>query len=309
VSLKSAQFRAHIYKQIRIFFESRKVLEVETPLLSSSSCIDEYVDPVIITGFKEPASAVYYLQTSPELYMKQLLCDGYPSLFQICKSFRKDEQGRLHHPEFTLLEWYRLNFTLDDLIQEVADLVQNLVSKFPVEIRDYRDLFLDATGFDPTKTTAAECISFLEKKNTPPGLEDKKDCITYIMSEYVEPRLPKNTLNFIKNYPADQAALAELNPSDPATALRFELFINGVELCNGYQELREAQEYSRRFNQTNKHRQLRGLEPLSLNEPFLKKIQQGLPPCSGVALGLDRLIMLGMDTPNIQDVLDFTLDD
>lgn len=261
--------RAQCLAAIRAFFAARDVLEVQTPVLAAATVTDPDVESIAVPGYG-------YLQTSPEYQMKRLLCAGVPSIYQLGPVFRHEEQGRLHNPEFTMLEWYRLGFDDRQLMQEVADLVTELLGPADFQTISYRELVgemadqPDADRSDLDLRFAHACESL------------------------------KPGRFFIVDYPADQAALARLRPDNPTVAARFELIVDGVEIANGYWELQEPVEHQRRFAEDRRVRKARGLPDVEPDREFLQALEQGLPQCAGVALGVDRLLMLSQSADRLE---------
>ncbi len=253
-----------------------------------------------------------YLHTSPEFAMKRLLATGSGSIYQVCKVFRQGEVGRRHNPEFTLLEWYRLGFDHQQLMTEVDELVRELLAGAltlgNTQRLAYRDAFVQYADVDPHTAS----INQLQQEIKAQGIDvtglnhtDKDAWLDVLMTHVIEPALPRDCPLFIYDYPASQAALARIRPEDPPVAERFELYINGMELANGFHELSDAQEQRRRFETDNKVRQAAGLAAMPLDEHFLAALEAGLPDCAGVALGLDRLVMLAAGANSISEVLTF----
>lgn len=297
--LLALKARAEFYKLIRAFFHERKVLEVETPLLAKTSITDPYIDPLI-------TQQGLHLQTSPEYAMKKLLVSGSGDIYQLCKAFRKEEHGARHRQEFTILEWYRLGFDQWDLMAEVADLVEVLLGVSHFEYVSYRQLFLSQLGIDPMTISNAELIGHATDcidVNMPNASRD--DWLNLLLSHLIEPELGVEAPVFIYDYPPSQAALAKINhdEQDATVAERFELYYKGLELCNGYHELVDVEEQRARFHTDNKQRLAMGLEAMPVDYDLLNAMGKGLPACSGVALGIDRLLMLKLKTNDIADVL------
>ncbi len=261
--------RAQCLAAIRAFFAARDVLEVQTPVLAAATVTDPDVESIVVPGYG-------YLQTSPEYQMKRLLCEGVPSIYQLGPVFRHEEQGRLHNPEFTMLEWYRLGFDDRQLMQEVADLVTELLGPADVQTVSYREL----VG---------------EMADQPDADRSDLDLRFAQASESLKPGR-----FFIVDYPADQAALARLRPDNPTVAARFELIIDGVEIANGYWELHDPVEHQRRFAEDRRVRKARGLPDVEPDTEFLQALEQGLPQCAGVALGVDRLLMLSQSADRLE---------
>lgn len=289
--------RAELLADLRAFFAQRGVLEVETPLLSRSTVTDPALAPI--------PCGDRWLQTSPEYAMKRLLADGSGPIFQVCKAFRAGEAGPRHNPEFTLLEWYRPGFDLQALMAEVADLVCGVLGARPPQFVSYRELCTAKLGLDPHRASTAELESCARQRiDYAGGAESRDTWLDLLMSHVIQPSL--SGLVFVFDYPASQAALARLRrEGEVQVAERFELFIDGVELANGYRELADAAEQRRRFEADNAMLAARGETPRPLDEQLLAALHAGLPDCAGVALGLDRLLMLKMGADSLADVLAF----
>ncbi len=296
--INALKARAQFYEYIRAFFKVRDVLEVETPLLSTASVSDANLLPLAVSCLGKTR----YLHTSPEYPMKRLLAAGSGDIYQICKVFRDEELGKRHNPEFTMLEYYRLRFDLLTLKDEVAALVGDYLAIQKRVDLSYRQAFIKYAQLDPFTATEAE----LKAAVKPFMGEVELSCDEYldvIISHVVEPNLPKDTLVFIAQYPASQAALAQTfeNEDGQMLAQRFELYVNGLELANGYQELTDVTEQQLRFEKE----QSNCNEKRNLDEHFIAALAAGLPDCSGVALGLDRILMLKLKQKNIAQVLSF----
>ena len=299
-------------KNIRAFFESRAVLEVETPLLSRYATTDPHLES-FCTNFREQ---VCYLNTSPEYAMKRLLAEKPQPIYQICKAFREDEPGVNHNPEFTLLEWYRPGFDMQQLMAELAELMTMLCRGTDVEARfeslSYQQAFTKTTSLNPHQATARDCRQFAEQNNIeiPQGLteaDDVNNWLDWLLMQRVVPAFRKDGFTFLYDYPATQCALAKIekNAEQEAVAKRFELFFGEIELANGFFELTDADEQLRRFQQENKTRVQKGFKSAQIDENFIAALNHGLPDCSGVAVGLDRLLMVLSATGNIEQVLSF----
>lgn len=288
--------RAQLLVSTREFFQSRNVLEVETPVLSQAGVCEPYLRNLStdISGHR------YFLQTSPEFAMKRLLCAGSGSIYQISKAFRDDEQGSIHNPEFTMLEWYRVGFDYHQLMDEVQALASDLLGITDFAKITYQQAFDETLGIDPERATYSELENLAGAVT---GQTSKNDLLDLIMSDKVLPKLPKAV--FVYDYPANQAAMAKIRGD---VAERFELVIDGVELANGYSELTDADEQEQRFINENKQRETLGLEPMAIDQNFLAAMQQGLPECAGVALGFDRLLMLASNKTSLADVLPFPIE-
>ncbi|MDH5178443.1 MAG: EF-P lysine aminoacylase EpmA [Gammaproteobacteria bacterium] len=310
--LVTLQIRARIRKQIRAFFDPRGVLEVETPVLAQAGVTDPHIDSMKSCWSKHAGDI--YLQTSPEYAMKRLLAAGSGSIYQMSKVFRYGERGRHHHPEFTMLEWYRVGFDHHQLMLEVDSLVRKLLLDHltlnPSCFWTYREVWKQTIDLDPLKSTLAQLQAFVEEQGIDiSGLEDDiAGWQQLIMTHCVEPRLPQDTPVFIYDFPACQAALAKIRDEDLPVAERFELYINGMELANGFHELTDADEQRKRFQAELLKRKAMGKPEMPVDEHLLAALPF-VPDCAGVALGLDRLIMLVIGAQRIDEVLSFVVDE
>ncbi|NQZ53065.1 MAG: EF-P lysine aminoacylase GenX [Piscirickettsiaceae bacterium] len=308
--------RAQYLADVRSFFAERDVWEVETPILSQAAPTAPYLDS-FTTNYSpigSQSTQTYYLQTSPEFAMKRLLAAGSGSIYQIAKVFRNGEQGKLHSPEFTMLEWYRTELTLNQLMDEVNTLLQQVFNVKPISRLSYRGLFefyLKINVFncsdDTIKHHALERI-----KGLPVDLDlDRDGWLELLMSHIIEPRLAAmNWPLFVYDFPASQAQLAKIKTDKFGNdvADRFELYIGGVEIANGYNELLDADELRKRFESDNQQRQQQNKPEIPIDENLLAAMKSGLPECSGVALGLDRLMMLVLEQRSIQAVQIYSFD-
>jgi lysyl-tRNA synthetase class 2 len=315
--IAALKVRAAMLKEVRQFFEVRNVLEVETPLLSRAAGTDPHIAS-FKTLFDHPQSEgrlALYLNSSPEFSMKRLLAAGSGSIFQICKAFRNGEAGRYHNPEFSILEWYRIGFDLKQLIEEVEQLITTLVPdalKQPTIKQSYSEVFQQATGVAPLTATVDDFINCARNHDCIEAVEicerDHSLWLDFLFSHLVQPSLGKERLCFIVGFPACQASLARLNETDARVSERVELFINGVELGNGFFELSDADEQMGRFTAEATERELKGLPEIPIDQCFLAALESGLPSCSGIAIGLDRLLMLILGEESIDRVLSFSVD-
>lgn len=306
-TLSALKARAELWKTVRAFFETRGVLEVETPLLSQYCGTDVVLHPFSVNT----TEGLRYLNTSPEFPMKRLIA-AYPTtaIYQISKAFRQEESGKRHNPEFTMLEWYQPAYTFHDLIAEVDSLLQTTIGSLPAEKISYCDLFEQKLGFNPLTISSEQ----LYKAAVLHGLDSKpewscQDLLDLFMAQIIEPTLGQDKPIFITHYPAPQAALARLDPNDCRVALRFECYVKGIELANGYDELTVPSEQQERFTQDNQERQKLGLPLIPIDIYLLEALNQ-FPACSGVALGLDRLALLycqkaGIAETHLEEVLTF----
>ncbi|WP_456416073.1 EF-P lysine aminoacylase EpmA [Thiolapillus sp.] len=303
--------RAQLLATVRQFFQQRGVVEVCTPVLSQAAGTDPSIEPLHTryTGPAYPQGLELFLQTSPEFAMKRLLAGGSGPIYQIAQVFRDGEYGSRHNPEFTLLEWYRPGLDHHDLMKEVAALMRAcLGEKLEVEKISYTELFERQFGWNPLQVKIRQLEDTAALYGVEAGnLEYRDQWLDLLMSLVIEPILGKQGLTFIYDYPASQASLARLNPEDPRIASRFELYYQGVELANGFHELADAAEQRKRFVAENHQRRRRGLRQLPVDENLLDALEQGLPDCAGVALGLDRLLMLRLGKTTLDEVLTFSL--
>jgi lysyl-tRNA synthetase class 2 len=303
--------RAQALRTTREFFFARNVLEVETPAMVNSPVSD--LNLCSVCAEVPGRDAPLFLHTSPEYAMKRLLAAGSGDIYQICHVYRGAERGRQHNPEFTMLEWYRLGFSLEDLMREVADLVRELLGRteLPVEYLSYRDALHRHAGFDPLDADIGELQSSARSAGL--GLEHARaagrdELLDLIVGSSVGPQLGATGLTFLHRYPASQAALARLDARDPRVALRFELYHRGVELANGYHELASGAEQRSRFAADLQARASRGLPCFALDERLLAALDAGLPDCAGVAMGFDRVLMLAAGATSIDEILTFPVE-
>jgi elongation factor P--(R)-beta-lysine ligase len=304
------QARARLLQQCRRFFQDRGVLEVETPLAVQHAVTDVHLHSALV---QIPGLTARFLHTSPEFSMKRLLAAGSGDIYQICHVFRGHEQGPLHHSEFTLLEWYRLGFSMQQLMDEVALLLQVVLGAAASQPRfiTYSQAMQAGVGCDPLSASDADIAGCAQQHGFEPSLVqrcDRDQLLDLLMGARVGPSLGRDAPCFVHHFPASQAALARLDAGDPRTALRFEVYMAGVELANGFEELGAAGEQRARFEGDLRQRRALGIEVPSLDERLLAALAHGLPACSGVAIGLDRLLMLATGADQIRDVLAFTHD-
>ncbi|MDQ7089144.1 MAG: EF-P lysine aminoacylase EpmA [Methylococcales bacterium] len=313
--LKQVRQRAQVFASIRQFFAQRAVLEVETPLLSQATGTDPQLDFFKSSYHHSPCQQTLYLQTSPEFAMKRLLAAGSGSIYQLCKAFRNGESGRFHNPEFTLLEWYRVGFNLSELMDEVALLMKTLLEptlnlKNVIKIA-YKDLFLQKTGLDALTYSPEHYQNYAHNQAIPEAIalcgDDLDLWLDFIFSHKIQPTLLGNNLYLVHSYPASQASLARINEIDSKIADRFEVFIKGLELGNGFFELADAAEQNSRFEHEISVRAKNNRPSVTKDLNFLAALEEGLPDCCGVAIGVDRLLMLLTEVTTIDDVLTFPI--
>ncbi|MET0105507.1 MAG: EF-P lysine aminoacylase EpmA [Sedimenticola sp.] len=313
--LEMLRARACLLEQVRSFFRQAGVLEVETPACSVHGTTDPAIDSITgrYTGPGAPQGRTLYLHTSPEFPMKRLLAAGSGPIYQVCKVFRDGESGRLHNPEFTLLEWYRPGFDHHRLMDEVERLVLSLFDEpLSVERMSYGEVFQKYLSIEPHHTTA-ETLQRAALQQQVPGadsleLPDRDAWLDLLMSHCIEPQLGQGGLCFIYDYPASQASLSRIRNDDPPVAERFELYMDGLELANGFNELLDVTEQRKRFEQDLEKRADNGKPPVPMDEHLLTALEQGLPSCAGVALGIDRLLMRVTGATHIDQVLAFPID-
>jgi lysyl-tRNA synthetase class 2 len=306
-SLDMLRRRAELLARVRRFFDERGFLEVETPLLSHDSVVDRHLDPLPLTLFADPRQPGrgerLWLQTSPEFAMKRLLAAGATAIYQITKAFRGGEAGRQHNPEFTIVEWYRVGDYYEAGMQLLADLAESTLGLGPAERMTYREAFRQHAGFDPF---VEESIPSPTSLGLPPNA-DRDAVLDFLLTARVEPHLGRGRPTILHDYPPSQAALARIRPDDPPVAERFEMYINGVELANGYHELLDPAALRERNRTNNQLRAADGKYTLPEESRLLSAMQHGLPPCCGCALGFDRLVMVAAGAASIHDVIAFPI--
>ncbi|MGQ0285701.1 elongation factor P--(R)-beta-lysine ligase [Pasteurellaceae bacterium 22721_9_1] len=307
-SIKNLIARAKIIAEIRHFFTERGVLEVDTPILSEFGVTDVNL-ATFSTEFSSPfaeQSKTLWLNTSPEYHMKRLLAAGSGAIFQICHVFRNEEAGRKHNPEFTMLEWYRPFFDMYRLINEVDDLLQQILDCEPAESLSYQFAFQEYVGLDPLSASKTELIAKAKEYHFICDEDESRDVLLqFLFSTVVEPQIGQKRPVAIYHFPATQAALAQISSEDHRVAERFEFYYKGLELANGFHELTDASEQQHRFEQDNRLREKLGLPVRDIDHRLLAALQSGLPNTSGVALGVDRLLMIALGVENIEEVMSF----
>lgn len=284
--------RSLVVQAIRDFFVQTGYLEVETPLRCPSVIPEAHIEPLL--------SETFFLQASPEMCMKRLLSEGFDKIFQICKSFRKDERGEHHLPEFTLLEWYTSGHTYLELMDQCFELVNFLADRLNLsKVMTYQGKIIHLSDPWP-KIRVME--AFEKYSDIPLETALEKDLFEEIVSFKVEPKLGNSSPTFLCDYPAQLASLAKILPDEPDYAQRFEMYIAGLEIANGFTELVDPDEQKKRFQKENSIRESFGRPPLPMPDRFLKDLE-AMPEAAGIALGLDRLVMFFCDTPHIGDVI------
>lgn len=295
--------RALMLAFARDFFAKRKILEVDCPILTRAASIDAHIDlmPALYLG-----SETRYLHSSPEYGMKRLLSEGLGDIYQLSHVFRDGEFGQKHNPEFCMAEWYRLNSSFEEMMAETVDFIRLFLGDLPFKIYSYRNLFKEI-GIDYLNVSNQDLLDFLGSNVYPEiDIEDKDALLNLILGNFIEPKLGFNELALLAYYPHSQAALAKTTLRDNEfVALRFEVYYQGVELANGYQELLDAKEQRKRFLESNQYRKKLGKSELPIDEDFLKALEKGLPECCGVAVGFDRLMMLRHQVNSLSEIIPF----
>lgn len=304
--------RALILEKIRLFFKAQNILEVETPLLGSATATDPYIQS-FETKLTEPGkknTRKLYLQTSPEFPMKRLLAAGIGPIYQICKAFRNEESGKLHNPEFTMLEWYRPGFDHHDLMDEMNLFLKQILNTADANRFTYQSLFLTHLDIDPHRASILELQKHAKKLglNVEGSTLDKDGWLQMMMNHYIEPELGKNEPTFVYDFPSSQAALAKITNTTPPVAERFEVYIQGLEIANGYHELADPIEQKKRFEQDLVKRHALQYSEVSIDNRLIAALTHGFPRCAGVALGIDRLIMLATEEKQIANVIAFPIE-
>jgi lysyl-tRNA synthetase class 2 len=297
--------RATLYRVIRDFFETRGALEVDTPILSLAATVDPFIESLVTVVCDKP----YYLQTSPEFFLKRLLASSSGDIYSLGKVFRQGEQGKKHHPEFTLLEWYRVAWNEHQLMDELGILMRLLIPKVIIKKISYQDLFLTHFNIDPHNVGLEDLKRQVKTEvDITFDLFDKPTCFDLLMTHCIEPKMPKALL-FVYDYPHESAALASLgtNAQGQTVARRFEAYLNGLELANGYYELTDAIEQKKRFEKDVKHRHDNSLATVPFDKHLVAALESGMPACAGVALGVDRLLMVLGEKSSINEVLSFSM--
>lgn len=312
--LQALKARAKLYQQIRQFFEQRDVLEVETPILSQAGVTDVHLASIQAQRHLQGKKLTHYLQTSPEFAMKRLLASGSGAIYQICKVFRDDEHGRKHNSEFTMLEWYRPHFSLKDLMFEVTDLLNVVLAERFGDVRptvlSYKHAFIDRLDLNPLKATFSELKDAAHRVGINLDLgDDRLAYIDLLFSHMVEPSLGFDTPVFLTDFPPELASLAKtkIDEDGELVAARFELYIEGLELANAYDELIDAAVLRSRFQADNAEREKLGLHVMPIDEYLLTALPN-MSECAGIALGIDRLLMVVMNQMKLEKVITFPAD-
>lgn len=308
---RTASRRAALLERARDFFSTRGVLAVDTPALAHATASDPNVDSLSVRS--SLSDRPLYLATSPESAMKRLLAAGYPDIYSICRVFRDAELGRRHELEFTMIEWYRHDYSLDEMTAETCALIAAVLDRPTLEQTvdrvEYRQVFDEETGLDPLHVAVADLADAAEADDRlRAALGDEPDAwLDLVFATRVAPAFDPARITVVRHYPASQAALSRLCPNNPQLAERFEVFYAGLELANGYVELTDAHEQRRRIEADLATRRAAGREAVPVDESLLAALEHGLPECAGVAVGFERLQMIYDATEDIADVIPFTL--
>lgn len=312
-TIEKLKERATFLAKVRRFFDERGAWEVDVPIMSQATITGTHLHSIRCeyhTAVQD--NKTHYLQTSPEFAMKRLLAAGSGAIYYLGKVFRDDPVSRRHNPEFTMLEWYRPNYSYEALMDEVAELLKMLLNVQEVETLSYAQAFQHYLSIDPL-TDSIETLR--AKARTLPGcaelaesLPSRDDLLDLLLTHSIEQHLGKDKLTFIHLYPASQAALANLSKNDPRVAERFEVYYQGIELANGFGELADAKEQRSRFEEENRERVAKGLPVMPIDEYLLAALADGFPACAGVAVGADRVLMLATGSHSLSEVVAFPAD-
>ncbi|MEX0820428.1 MAG: EF-P lysine aminoacylase EpmA [Pirellulaceae bacterium] len=313
---QNLRLRADLLRRLREFFARHAFLEVETPLLSADTVIDRHLDPLSVTLFDDPRSPEIgrrmWLQTSPEFAMKRLLAAGAERIYQVTRAFRGGECGQYHNPEFTMVEWYRVGDSMATGMTLLGELACELLGVGRVSRVSYGEAFQRHVGIDPHAATPKELAAAAKSHgvavpNNMPH-DDRDEWLNLLLAAIVEPKLGFGAPEILYDYPASQAALAQVRREEPPVAERFELYVQGLELANGYHELLDAETLRERNRRANRRRAADGKYLLPEESRLLAAMEHGLPDCVGVALGFDRLVMLAAGASSLGEVMAFPID-
>ena len=309
-AMGNLRLRAKTYAAIRSFFNERGVLEVETPILSAAGNTDANIQSfhTSFTGHVDAGARQRWLRTSPEFPLKRLLAAGVGDCYELGRVFRNGEAGGRHNPEFTMLEWYRVGWDHNRLAREVIDLLERLLLEagrtFEIVETTYRGLFHDALGVDALLDPIEVLKKPLADANISSDGLERDDWLDLLLTHRIQPEFPRDRVTIVSEFPASQCALARIRQSDPPVAERFEAYIGPYEVANGYHELNDAAEQRVRFERDNAKRRERGGVEVPMDERLLAVLGD-MPACAGVALGIERLLMVLAGTDAIADVLAF----
>lgn len=303
--------RAQMFAKARLFFSERGVIEVDCPIISRYAAVDEHIDLIPATYANQD---MCYLHSSPEYGMKRLIAEGIGDIYQLSHVFRDGEYGIKHNPEFMMAEWYRMQFSFDQMIEETVAFIRLFLGDLPFHRMTYREVFQQYAGIDYLEASVEDLKKQIHYSGMdqihPIAGEDRDSLLNIILGLMVEPQLGRNEFFVLTHYPASQAALAQtVSHGKEQVAERFEVYFKGVELANGYHELANPQEQRKRFEEANAHREKwLGKNALPIDENFLKALKKGLPECCGVAVGFDRLMMLRHQCATLAEVIPFEWD-
>ena len=307
--------RAQLLRDVRAWFDARQFCEVQVPSLSRECIVDLHIEPIAIAsrqfGLSMDLPEHYVLQTSPEALMKRMLTDGAPSIYSIGPAFRSGERGREHNIEFTMLEWYELESGWREGVETLGQLATEMLGFESFDVACYRDVFQQHLGCDPLTAEVARLRQHLaqfDRELADTLSQDRDGLLETLWTFAIQPRIGQTRPIVIRNYPLSQAALAQTADDDPECAARFELFVRGVELANGYDELGDAAILEARFREANLQRKRLGRPSIPMPEQFLKAMRRGMPRCCGVALGFDRLLMIRTQSSQLDHVLPFPIE-
>jgi lysyl-tRNA synthetase class 2 len=314
-SVVNLRLRAELLRRLREFFEQRGFLEVETPVLSADVTVDRHLDPIGVVLADDPrrpdVGRQMWLQTSPEFGMKRLLAAGATAIYQVTRAFRSAEIGPLHNPEFTMVEWYRVGDRMTEGMLLLSDLCDALLERGSAERISYAEAFDRHMALDPHSATADDLRAAAARLEVaaPDSLGDDRDgWLDLLLTERVQPHLGRPRPTILFDFPQSQAALARVREGGPPVAERFELYVEGIELANGYHELLDASVLRRRFAEANERRAFDGKPRLPEESRLLAAMEAGLPPCTGVALGWDRLVMIAAGANSLAEVMAFPIE-
>jgi len=315
-NVETLKLRAELLRRIRQFFTTRGFLEVETPIISADTVVDRHLDPLRVVLYDDPrqphSGKTCWLQTSPEFAMKRLVAAHGLSIFQVTHAFRAGERGRLHNPEFTMLEWYDVGADYRAGMKLLDELSVEILQRGPAEFISYREAFLRHANIDPLTASMSELIELAKMRqiSTPISLDttDRDAWLELLLVECVERNLGVAGPAILHDYPASQASLAQVREENPPVAERFELYVSGMELANGYHELLDPQALVHRAEINNELRTSDGKEPLPVDSRLIQAMRSGMPACAGCALGFDRLVMIASGAQSINEVIPFPIE-
>ncbi|MFI3256261.1 MAG: elongation factor P--(R)-beta-lysine ligase [Psittacicella sp.] len=311
LSIELLKSRNKFIKEVRNFFDKRDILEVDTPILSSYGVTDVNLN-TFSTFYNSPYNSKYktlYMITSPEYHMKRILAKYNIPIYQVTKVFRNEEEGVKHNPEFTMLEWYRPGFDMFDLISEIEDLMKDTIKISKVELMSYTEVFEKYFNIDPISCDInilkEEALKYNYSSLNP---QDRDSLLEFLFSIHIEPKVGNIHPIAVYNFPATQASLARVDPNNSLLANRFEIYYKGVELANGFNELTNYKAQLERFKKDNIKRSELNLPEIEIDINLIEALKSGMKQVSGVAIGLDRLIMIALDKKSISEVLSFPID-